>query len=88
MKRPLDINDTRAVHIALWVRDALDHMGRPVAAAIFLLGASYREDACKESDNEEKDALGCQSGEHCGEIVRNTGGSVSMKEGISIVGLG
>jgi len=41
----ININDTRALHVAVLVRDALRNMGRPIAAAdILLLGASYRED--------------------------------------------
>jgi len=41
----IDINDTRALHVAQLVRDALRNMGRPIAAAdILLLGASYKED--------------------------------------------
>jgi nucleotide sugar dehydrogenase len=41
----IDINDTRALHVAQLVRDALRNMGRPVAAAdVLLLGAAYRED--------------------------------------------
>lgn len=41
----IDINDTRALHVAQLTRDALRNMGRPIAAAdILLLGASYRED--------------------------------------------
>ena len=41
----IDINDTRALHVAQLVRDALRNMGRPIAAAdILLLGAAYRED--------------------------------------------
>jgi nucleotide sugar dehydrogenase len=41
----ININDTRALHVAQLVRDALRNMGRPIAAAdILLLGASYRED--------------------------------------------
>ena len=41
----IDINDTRALHVAQLVRDALRNMGRPLAAAeVLLLGASYRED--------------------------------------------
>ena len=41
----IDINDTRALHVAQLVRDALRNMSRPLAAAeILLLGASYRED--------------------------------------------
>ena len=40
-----DINDTRALHVAELVRDALRNMGKIVAASrIALLGASYRED--------------------------------------------
>jgi len=41
----ININDTRALHVAQLTRDALRNMGRPLAAAeILLLGASYRED--------------------------------------------
>jgi UDP-N-acetyl-D-glucosamine dehydrogenase len=41
----ININDTRALHAAQLVRDALRNMGKPIAAAdILLLGASYRED--------------------------------------------
>lgn len=41
----IDINDTRALHVARLVRDALRNMGRIVAACkVSLLGASYRED--------------------------------------------
>lgn len=41
----IDVNDTRALHVAQLVRDALRNMGRVVAASrIALLGASYRED--------------------------------------------
>lgn len=41
----IDINDTRALHAARLVRDALRNMGKIVAASrITLLGASYRED--------------------------------------------
>ena len=41
----IDINDTRALHAAQLVRDALRNMGKPIAAAdILLLGAAYRED--------------------------------------------
>ena len=41
----IDINDTRALHAAELVRDALRNMGRIVAAArIAVLGVSYRED--------------------------------------------
>ncbi len=41
----IDINDTRALHVAQLTRDALRNMGRPIAsAAVLVLGASYRED--------------------------------------------
>ncbi len=41
----IDINDTRALHVARLVRDALRNMGRIVAACkIAIFGASYRED--------------------------------------------
>ncbi len=41
----IDINDTRALHVATLVRDALRNMGQPIAAAdVLLMGASYRED--------------------------------------------
>lgn len=41
----ININDTRALHVAQLVRDALRNMGRMVAASIItILGASYRED--------------------------------------------
>jgi UDP-N-acetyl-D-glucosamine dehydrogenase len=41
----IDINDTRALHVARLVRDALRNMGKIVAASkMALLGASYRED--------------------------------------------
>ncbi|MBI5740583.1 MAG: GDP-mannose dehydrogenase [Nitrospirae bacterium] len=41
----ININDTRALHVAQLVRDALRNMSRPIAAAdILVLGASYRED--------------------------------------------
>ena len=41
----IDINDTRALHVAQLVRDALRNLGKPLAAAdVLLLGASYRED--------------------------------------------
>ena len=41
----IDINDTRALHVARLVRDALRNMGKIVAASkVALLGASYRED--------------------------------------------
>jgi nucleotide sugar dehydrogenase len=41
----IDINDTRALHAAQFVRDALRNMNVPIAGAeILVLGASYRED--------------------------------------------
>jgi nucleotide sugar dehydrogenase len=41
----IDINDTRGLHAAQLVRDALRNLGRPVASAnVLLLGAAYRED--------------------------------------------
>jgi len=41
----IDINDTRALHVAQLTRDALRNMGRPLASAeVLVLGASYRED--------------------------------------------
>ena len=41
----IDINDTRALHAAELVRDALRNMGKIVAASkVVILGASYRED--------------------------------------------
>ena len=41
----VDINDTRALHVAELVRDGLRNMGRPLAMAeVLVLGASYRED--------------------------------------------
>jgi nucleotide sugar dehydrogenase len=41
----IDINDTRALHVAGLVRDALRNMGRYIAAAdVLLCGASYRQD--------------------------------------------
>jgi len=41
----ININDTRALHVAQLTRDALRNMGRIVAASqITVLGASYRED--------------------------------------------
>jgi len=41
----IDINDTRSLHAAELVRDALRNMGRYIAGArILLCGASYRED--------------------------------------------
>lgn len=41
----IDINDTRALHVARLVRDALRNMGKIVAACkVAVFGASYRED--------------------------------------------
>ncbi|MHC4664896.1 MAG: nucleotide sugar dehydrogenase [Planctomycetota bacterium] len=41
----IDINDTRGLHVATLVRDALKDMGRQIAEApILLCGASYRQD--------------------------------------------
>jgi UDP-N-acetyl-D-glucosamine dehydrogenase len=41
----INVNDTRALHVAELTRDALRNMGKIVAAArIALLGAAYRED--------------------------------------------
>lgn len=41
----IDINDTRSLHAAELVRDALRNMNVPIAAAeVLILGASYRED--------------------------------------------
>jgi nucleotide sugar dehydrogenase len=41
----IDINDTRALHVATLARDALQSMGRQIAGAPLLLcGASYRQD--------------------------------------------
>ena len=41
----IDINDTRALHVAELARDALRNMGRNLAGArILLCGASYRQD--------------------------------------------
>lgn len=41
----IDINDTRALHAAQLVRDALRNMGKPIASAeVLVFGASYRED--------------------------------------------
>jgi UDP-N-acetyl-D-glucosamine dehydrogenase len=41
----IDINDTRSLHVAELVRDALRNMGKIVAASkVVVLGASYRED--------------------------------------------
>ena len=43
--RAIDINDTRALHVAELVRDALRNMGRYIAGAkVLICGASYRED--------------------------------------------
>src|SRR5512133_473284 len=41
----IDINDTRSLHAAELVRDALRNMGKPIASAdVLVLGAAYRED--------------------------------------------
>ncbi|HCT86509.1 MAG: GDP-mannose dehydrogenase [Bacteroidetes bacterium GWE2_42_24] len=41
----IDINDTRALHVAELVRDALRNMGRHIAGAdVVVCGASYRQD--------------------------------------------
>jgi nucleotide sugar dehydrogenase len=41
----ININDTRSLHAAQLVRDALRNMNKPIAAAeILILGASYKED--------------------------------------------
>lgn len=41
----IDINDTRALHVAELTRDALRNMGRYIAgASVVLCGASYRQD--------------------------------------------
>lgn len=41
----IDINDTRGLHVASLVRDALRNMDRTIAgAAVLLCGASYRQD--------------------------------------------
>ena len=41
----IDINDTRALHVAELTRDALRNMGRHIAGAdVLLCGASYRKD--------------------------------------------
>ncbi|NLW82655.1 MAG: nucleotide sugar dehydrogenase [Desulfovibrionales bacterium] len=41
----IDINDTRSLHVAQLVRDALRNMGKIVAASrVAVLGASYRQD--------------------------------------------
>jgi nucleotide sugar dehydrogenase len=43
--RAIDINDTRGLHVATLVRDALRNMGRYIAGAqVLLCGASYRQD--------------------------------------------
>jgi len=41
----IDINDTRALHVAELTRDALRNMGRHIASAdVLICGASYRQD--------------------------------------------
>ncbi len=41
----IDINDTRALHVATLTRDALRNMGRSIAGAeVLICGASYRQD--------------------------------------------
>lgn len=41
----IDINDTRGLHAAQLVRDAMRDMGQPIAAGeVLVLGAAYRED--------------------------------------------
>ena len=41
----IDVNDTRSLHAAQQVRDALRNMNVPIASAeVLILGASYRED--------------------------------------------
>jgi len=41
----IDVNDTRALHVAELTRDALRNMGRYIAGArVLICGASYRED--------------------------------------------
>ncbi len=41
----IDINDTRGLHVATLVRDALRNMGRTIAgASVLICGASYRQD--------------------------------------------
>ena len=41
----IDINDTRSLHVAELVRDALSNMGRYIAGSkVLLAGASYRQD--------------------------------------------
>ncbi|MHC4744007.1 MAG: nucleotide sugar dehydrogenase, partial [Planctomycetota bacterium] len=43
--RAIDINDTRSLHVAALVRDALRNMGRQAAGSpVLLCGASYRQD--------------------------------------------
>jgi UDP-N-acetyl-D-glucosamine dehydrogenase len=43
--KAIDINDTRALHAAQLVRDALRNMSQPIAGAeVLVCGASYRED--------------------------------------------
>jgi nucleotide sugar dehydrogenase len=43
--KAIDVNDTRGIHAATLVRDALRNMNHPIAAAdVLILGASYRED--------------------------------------------
>ncbi len=43
--KAIDINDTRALHVAELTRDALRNMGRYIAGAdVLLCGASYRQD--------------------------------------------
>ncbi len=44
-RQAIDINDTRALHVAQLVREGLEEMGRSVGGArLLILGASYRED--------------------------------------------
>jgi UDP-N-acetyl-D-mannosaminuronate dehydrogenase len=41
----IDINDTRGLHVATLMRDALRNMGRYIASAdVLMCGASYRQD--------------------------------------------
>jgi len=41
----IDVNDTRGLHVATLVRDALRNMGRYIASAeVLICGASYRQD--------------------------------------------
>jgi UDP-N-acetyl-D-glucosamine dehydrogenase len=43
--KAIDINDTRALHVAELVRDSLRNMGKHIAAAdVVICGASYRQD--------------------------------------------